>query len=60
MLNPGETMRVYTKGDPAEDTPLEKHWGMTGDILNDGGDSATLVSYTDVGLACTAWGSRSC
>ncbi len=60
VLGPGETMRVYTQGDPAADTPLVKHWGMTGEILDNGGDSATLVSYTDVGLACTAWGSRSC
>ena len=60
VLNPGETMRVYTQGDPAEDTPLARHWGMTGEILDNGGDSATLVSYTDVTLACAAWGSRSC
>ena len=60
VLNPGETMRVFTNGDPADDTPLERHWGMTSEILNNGGDSATLVSYTDVTLACTAWGSKSC
>ena len=60
MLNPGETMRVYTEGDPADDTPLEKHWGMTSPILDNGGDSASLVTYTDVTMACTAYGSKSC
>ena len=60
VLNAGETMRVFTKGDPAEDTALERHWGMTSEILDNGGDSVTLVSYTDVNLACTAWGSKSC
>ena len=48
ILQPGETMRVSTQGDPARRHPLEKFWGMTSQILNNGGDSATLVSYTDV------------
>lgn len=60
VLQPGETMRVFTKGDPAEDTPLEKHWGMTSEILDNGGDAVSLLTYTDVGIACIAWGSRSC
>jgi hypothetical protein len=60
VLQPGETMRVFTQGDPAEDTQFEKHWGMTGPILNNGGDSARLETYTDISLACTAWGSKSC
>jgi hypothetical protein len=60
VLQPGEALRVDTRGDPAEDTQLEKHWGMTGPILNDGGDTVSLVTYTDIRVACTAWGSRSC
>ncbi|MDQ1741635.1 MAG: competence protein ComEC, partial [Pseudonocardiales bacterium] len=60
VLAPGETMRIDTEGDPADDTPLEKHWGMTGKILYNGGGTASLGSYTDVTLACTAWGSKSC
>ena len=60
MLQPGETMRVYTQGDPARTPQFEKHWGMTSQILNNGGDSATLSSYTDVPIACTAYGSKSC
>jgi endonuclease YncB( thermonuclease family) len=60
VLQPGETMRVFTRGDPTEDTRLDKHWGMTGGILRDRGDTVRIVSYTDVTLACAAWGSRSC
>jgi len=59
-LAPGQTMRIYTRGDPEEDTPTDKHWGMTDPILNNGGDSVQLVSYTDVTLGCTAWGTGSC
>jgi hypothetical protein len=33
---------------------------MTSQILDNGGDSVTLVSYTDVRLGCSAWGSKSC
>ncbi len=60
ILNPGETMRVFTQGDPAEDTQFEKHWGMTNQILNNGGDTVRLDTYTDMRLACTAWGSKTC
>ena len=60
ILQPGETMRVYTQGDPDEDTQFDKHWGMTSQILNNGGDSVSLVSYTDNRIACAAYGSRSC
>jgi len=60
ILQPGETMRVWTEGDPVDDTQFDKHWGMTHQILDNGGDSARLVSYTDVRLACSAYGSKSC
>jgi endonuclease YncB( thermonuclease family) len=60
ILQPGETLRISTQGDPAEDTQFDKFWGMTNQILNNGGDSVMLVSYTGVRLACTAWGSKSC
>jgi endonuclease YncB( thermonuclease family) len=60
ILQPGETIRVYTQGDPDEDTQFDKHWGMTSQILNNGGDSVMLAGYNGVRLACTAWGSKSC
>ena len=42
ILQPGETMRVSHQGDPQEDTEFDQYWGMTGQILNNGGDSVTL------------------
>jgi endonuclease YncB( thermonuclease family) len=60
ILQPGETMRVSTQGDPGDDTQFDKDWGMTSQILNNGGDSVMLVGYNGVRLACTAWGSTSC
>ena len=60
ILNPGETIRIYTQGDPADDTAYEKHWGMTRQILNNSGDVVTFSTYTDTQIACTAYGSRSC
>jgi hypothetical protein len=59
-LGPGQTLRVHTEGDPADDTATDKYWGMTGPILNNGGDVATLSTYNDIPLACTAYGSKSC
>ena len=53
-------MRFYTQGDPAEDTALEKYWGMDEQILDNGGDVAELSTYTDVRSPVTAYGSKSC
>ncbi len=33
---------------------------MTSQILNNSGDSASLSTYTDMPIACTAYGSKSC
>jgi Lamin Tail Domain len=60
VLGPGQTIRVHTEGDPAEDGATDKYWGMTGQILNNGGDVATLSTYNDIQIACTAYGSKSC
>jgi endonuclease YncB( thermonuclease family) len=60
VLPPGESMRIEVGGDPADDTELERHWGFAKPILRDGGDVARLATYTDITLACTAWGDKSC
>jgi endonuclease YncB( thermonuclease family) len=59
-LSPGQTIRVHTQGDAAEDTADDKYWGMTGQILNNSGDKATFGTYADVTIACTAYGNKSC
>jgi micrococcal nuclease len=60
VLQPGEQMRVWTTGDPAEDTALEKHWGETGAFLNDPGDRVRLSSLRGILLDCYAYGTGTC
>jgi endonuclease YncB( thermonuclease family) len=60
VLAPGEELEIVVTGDPSEDTRLEKNWGETGPILNNGGDRIRLTTFRDVVLACYAYGSRSC
>jgi endonuclease YncB( thermonuclease family) len=60
VLQPGEQMTIDILGDPAEDTRLEKHWGETGPILNNGGDRVRLTSFRGIELGCYAYGSASC
>jgi endonuclease YncB( thermonuclease family) len=59
-IPPGEAMRVEIQGDPAEDSPLVKHWGFESNILRDNGDRMEIVTYDDIRIACTSWGSGSC
>jgi endonuclease YncB( thermonuclease family) len=59
-LQPGESLRVETRGDPGDDTPLLKHWGLDSLILPNGGGSVKLSTFTYVDLACDSWGSGSC
>jgi endonuclease YncB( thermonuclease family) len=60
VLQPGEQMRVWTTGDPGEDSALEKHWGETGAFLNDGGDRVRLSSLRGIVLDCYAYGTGTC
>jgi hypothetical protein len=60
VLLPGEAMRLSIKGDPADDTRLDKYWGETGAILNNGGDVVRLSTYDGIDVACAAYGSRVC
>ena len=60
VIQPGETMRVEVRGDPAADTRLEKHWGKSKAILANAGDRVILESLRYVRIGCTAWGTRTC
>jgi endonuclease YncB( thermonuclease family) len=60
LLQPGERMRVWTTGDPAEDTRLEKYWGESGAFLNDRGDRVLLSSLRGVVVDCYAYGTVAC
>jgi endonuclease YncB( thermonuclease family) len=60
VLAPGEEMRIDVRGDPALDTRLDKSWGETGPILDNGGDVIRLRSYIDIEIACYAYGDSAC
>ena len=60
VLAPGETMQVFVKGDPSDDTRLVRHAGYSGAYMNDAGGSARVSTYDEIDLACDAWGSGRC
>jgi hypothetical protein len=60
VLAPGQTLLLAVRGDPAQDTALDRHWGLTRTILDDADDLVRLTTDTDVTLACAAWGDRGC
>ena len=60
VLRPGEVLRVDVRGDPAEDQPLRKFWGLDQFIFKNDGGSARVTTFNDIVLACRAWGSGSC
>jgi hypothetical protein len=60
VIPPGGSMRIQVTGQPEEDEPLARSWGFAKPILRDAGDVVKLVSYTDITLACTAWGDKRC
>jgi hypothetical protein len=60
VLQPGESMRIYVVGDPAEDTAFEKYWGEVGPILNNGGDKVRLRSLRGIELDCYTWANGTC
>ena len=60
VLPPGGAMRIQVTGQPENDKPLDRSWGFAKPILRDAGDVVKLLTYTDITLACTAWGDKSC
>jgi endonuclease YncB( thermonuclease family) len=60
VIPAGGSLRIQVVGDTGDDTALDKRWGFAKPILRDAGDAVALLSYTDVTIACTAWGDQSC
>jgi len=60
VLPASGSIRVAVRGARENDTALVKHWGLARSILRAAGDAVRLSTYTDLTLACTAWGDRSC
>ena len=59
VIPAGGSLRIQVVGDTGDDTALDKRWGFAKPILRDAGDVVALLSYTDVTIACTAWGDQS-
>jgi hypothetical protein len=59
-LQPGESLRLYTRGNPDGDTHARKHWGLGGTILGNGGDHLALTNLRYTTIVCKRWGSGSC
>lgn len=57
-LNPAETMRIYVGH--GHETALEKYWGQSEGILNNGGDVVELRTFDYIRIHCTDWGKASC
>ncbi|UGS38771.1 hypothetical protein DSM104329_05201 [Capillimicrobium parvum] len=60
VLQPGESLRVYTTRDSDRDQPLIKGWSQIFGILRDKGGDVRLSTFTDSVLACVAWGDGTC
>ena len=60
VIPPGGSLVIRVLGDPSQDTATVKRWGFARTILRNAGDVVELRTYTDIRLACTAWGDRSC
>ena len=60
VLQPRDVLRVDVKGDPAEDQPLHKYWGIGKFLLPNGGGAARVTTYNDIVVTCDAWGKGSC
>ena len=56
----GESMRIRIVGDSADGSALDRRWGRAKPILRDSGDVVRLLTYTDITIACVAWGDRRC
>jgi endonuclease YncB( thermonuclease family) len=60
VLQPGTSMRLYVKGDPAADTSERRYWGKTKAILKNSGDRVDLTTMDRIQIGCAAWGTKSC
>ena len=61
MCTGGPMSQLLEIGDSDEpDTRLRKLWRRDGFILDDAGDVVRLETFDEIGLACDAWGSRTC
>jgi len=60
VIQPGDRFELDLQGDPAQDTPQHRHWGLPSHVLGDHNGRVTLQTFDVITVACDAWGSSSC
>jgi endonuclease YncB( thermonuclease family) len=56
----GATLRLWIQGSPRNSDRSDRYWGLGSYLLPDGGGRISLRTFTDVVVACDAWGSVKC
>jgi hypothetical protein len=51
---------VNIEGSPSTDSPRVLHLGNSGPYMPDSGGSVELTTFSEVRLACDAWGNGHC
>ena len=60
VLPPGQTMQVFVKGSPSEDTRYVRHIGYDGAYLRDAGGAVAVTTFDEIALGCDSWGDGRC
>jgi hypothetical protein len=60
VIQPGETMRVYVNGSPANNTRLVKRWGLGGNVLRLTDGVVRVKTFSDIVVGCYAFDGGSC
>jgi endonuclease YncB( thermonuclease family) len=60
VLAPGQSVRVDIEGSPSMDSSRVLHLGHSGPYMADSGGAVELTTFSEIRLACDAWGSGRC
>lgn len=60
ILDPGQSVRVYVEGSVSSDSARVLHMGNGGPYMADSGGSVQVTTFSEIPLACDAWGSGHC
>jgi endonuclease YncB( thermonuclease family) len=60
ILQPGQSTRVNIEGSPSSDSTRSLHLGHLGPYMPDSGGSVDLSTFSEIRIACDAWGNGHC
>jgi endonuclease YncB( thermonuclease family) len=60
VLAPGQSVQVSISGSPSTDSARVVHVGHSGPYMADSGGSVELTTFSEIRLACDAWGRGHC